>query len=115
MNDITLNLRPIKPDAADAPIRAIYDDTRHRLRLPWVGALFQGYAMYPPYLDLAWNAVKDSIETPQFDAEIPSGRPRTRKPGNDWRGWRARASTASPNRSRRRARRPGTPACRRIS
>ncbi len=69
MNDITLNLRPVKPDAADAPIRAIYDDTRHRLRLPWVGALFQGYAMYPPYLDLAWNAVKDSIETPQFDAD----------------------------------------------
>jgi len=69
MNDATLNLRPVKPDAAVAPIRAIYDDTRHRLRLPWVGALFQGYAMYPAYLDLAWNAVKDSIETPQFDAD----------------------------------------------
>ena len=69
MNDATLNLRPVKPDDAAAPIRAIYDDTRHRLRLPWVGALFQGYAMYPAYLNLAWNAVKDSIETPQFDAD----------------------------------------------
>jgi len=69
MNDAALNLRPVKPDAAAAPIRAIYDDTRYRLRLPWVGALFQGYAMYPPYLDLAWNAVKDSIETPQFDTD----------------------------------------------
>ncbi len=69
MNDANLDLRPVKPDAADAPIRAIYDDTRRRLRLPWVGALFQGYAMYPAYLDLAWNAVKDSIETPQFDAD----------------------------------------------
>ena len=69
MNDATPTLRPVKPEAADAPIRAIYDDTRHRLHLPWVGALFQGYAMYPTYLDLAWNAVKDSIETPQFDAD----------------------------------------------
>jgi len=69
MNNATLNLRPVKPDAAGAPIQAIYDDTRHRLHLPWVGALFQVYAMYPPYLDLAWNAVKDSIETPQFDAD----------------------------------------------
>jgi len=69
MQNAGLNLHPVKPDAATPAVRAIYDDTRHRLRLPWVGALFQGYAMYPEYLELAWNAVKESIETPQFAAD----------------------------------------------
>jgi hypothetical protein len=68
MSDDSLDLRPVTPDAADDAVRAIYDDTRHHLRLPWVGALFQGYAMYPDYLELAWNAVRDSLETPPFAA-----------------------------------------------
>ncbi len=70
MNDTGLNLQPVTYDAASPVVRAIYDDTRHHLRLPWVGALFQGYAMYPGYLDLAWNAVRDSLETPPFAADV---------------------------------------------
>jgi len=83
MNDITLNLRPVKPDAAGAPIRAIYDDTRHRLRLPWVGALFQGYAMYPH--TSTWPGTRsktlskrpNSMPTRPPSTSWPTRRPRT--------------------------------------
>ncbi len=69
MNDGTLNLQPVKPAAAEPRIRAIYDETRRVLRLPWVGALFQGYAMYPGYLEMAWRALRPSLETAQFEAD----------------------------------------------
>ena len=67
MSDASLRLQPIKPDVADERVRHIFDDTRRVLHMPWVGALFQGYAMYPDYLELAWHELRPSLRTRQFE------------------------------------------------
>lgn len=69
MSEADLTLRPVKPDAAEPRIRHIYDETRRTLHLPWVGALFQGYAMYPAYLEMAWRTLRPSLQTAQFEAD----------------------------------------------
>ena len=69
MGGTNLILQLVKPTAADARVRRIYDDTRRTLHLPWVGALFQGYAMYPAYLALAWDELRPSLGTPHFAAD----------------------------------------------
>jgi hypothetical protein len=64
-----LTLHLVKPEAADARVRRIYDDTRRTLHLPWIGALFQAYALYPDYLEMAWNELRPALGTPQFAAD----------------------------------------------
>jgi hypothetical protein len=69
MSEADLTLRLIKPDAAEPRMRQIYEETRRTLHLPWVGALFHGYAMYPGYLEMAWRTLRPSLETAQFEAD----------------------------------------------
>jgi hypothetical protein len=64
-----LTLYLVKPEAADPPVRRIYDDTRRTLHVPWIGALFQAYALYPDYLEMAWNEPRPVLGTPQFAAD----------------------------------------------
>ena len=69
MSDRNLTLHLIKPDAADVRVHRIYEDTRRTLHLPWVAALFQAYALYPAYLEMAWNELRPALGAPQFAAD----------------------------------------------
>jgi hypothetical protein len=64
-----LTLHLVKPEAADPRVRRIYDDTRRTLHLPWIGALFQAYALYPDYLEMAWNELLPALGIRQFAAD----------------------------------------------
>lgn len=59
-----IELRP--EERAPADIRAIYEEIKDRLGIPWLPAIFQAYAMYPPLLRLAWAELKPSVVTLDF-------------------------------------------------
>ena len=70
MSDTNVTLHLVRPEAADPRVRRIYDDTRRTLHLPWIGALFQAYALYPDYLTLAWRDIKAHIHTTDYETEV---------------------------------------------
>lgn len=53
---------------ADAPprTREIFDEVRHALGSPLVPKLYQGYAAFPEFLELHWQAFRPVLETRQF-------------------------------------------------
>jgi hypothetical protein len=62
-------LQLVSEDSAPPDIAAIYEETRDLLGIPWTAAIFQGYAMYPPLLRLAWAELKANVVTFEFRAD----------------------------------------------
>lgn len=54
---------------ADAPTRAIYDDVKHTLGLPFVNTDYRAMARWPSYFALAWSGLKPVV-TGQSHARI---------------------------------------------
>ncbi|MGC2108771.1 MAG: halocarboxylic acid dehydrogenase DehI family protein [Candidatus Korobacteraceae bacterium] len=51
---------------APPPTRKIFDEVRHALGSPVVPKLYQGYAAFPEFLELHWQAFRPVLETRQF-------------------------------------------------
>ncbi|MCL5957944.1 MAG: halocarboxylic acid dehydrogenase DehI family protein [Chloroflexi bacterium] len=62
----TLQFNLVEPNYAPAEVREIYQDVQNVLGVPWVPALFQGYAIYPPFLELIWRRMRTLAQTDQF-------------------------------------------------
>lgn len=62
-------LQLVPEDTAPPDVAAIYEETRNLLGIPWTAAIFQGYAMYPPLLRLAWAELKPNVVTLEFHAD----------------------------------------------
>ncbi len=62
-------LQLVLEDTAPPDVAAIYEETRNLLGIPWTAAIFQGYAMYPPLLRLAWAELKPNVVTLEFHAD----------------------------------------------
>jgi hypothetical protein len=62
-------LQLVPEDGAPPDVAAIYEETRDLLGIPWTAAIFQGYAMYPPFLRLAWAELKPNVVTLEFRAD----------------------------------------------
>ncbi len=52
----------------DAPTRAVYDDVKETLRLPFVNTDYRGLARWPSYFALAWADLKPLVATPAHEA-----------------------------------------------
>lgn len=52
---------------AQGPTKAMYEDIKNSLRVPFVPALFRSLAVYPYYLTLAWNSLKPNALTVYFE------------------------------------------------
>jgi hypothetical protein len=48
---------------ADAPTRALYEDVKASLRLPFVNTDYRALARWPSYFALAWNGLKPHVAT----------------------------------------------------
>ncbi len=53
---------------ADAQTRAVYDDVKRTLGLPFVNTDYRALARWPSYFSLAWGDLKTVIPTPAYDA-----------------------------------------------
>ncbi len=62
-------LQLVPEDTAPPDVAAIYKETRNLLGIPWTAAIFQGYAMYPPLLRLAWAELRPNVVTLEFHAD----------------------------------------------
>lgn len=65
-----VQVAPEIPEAeAEGKTKAIYDDIKHTLRVPYVGATFRALAVYPDFLTAAWTALKPNAQTVYFERQ----------------------------------------------
>lgn len=53
---------------ADAPTRAVYEDVKATLRLPFVNTDYRALARWPSYFAMAWGDLKRVVDTPAHEA-----------------------------------------------
>ena len=56
----------VKTDGVGEPVRAVFEDVRATLRVPFVPDLFRALAAWPDYLTWAWQALKTTSQQPAF-------------------------------------------------
>ena len=66
--DVGVPLVLMETHHADAPTRAIYDDVKRTLGLPFVNTDYRALARWPSYFSLAWTDLKGAVPTPAYDA-----------------------------------------------
>lgn len=57
---------------ADAPIRAVFDDIKATLGLPFVNTDYRGLARWPSYFALAWSDLKPVVTTDAYEKTVAS-------------------------------------------
>lgn len=55
---------------ADAPTRAVYEDIKRRLGLPFVNTDYRALARWPSFFALAWQDLKSTLGSPAYDALV---------------------------------------------
>lgn len=58
----------MEPHHADAPTRAVYEDIKATLGLPFVNTDYRAFARWPSYFALAWADLRDTAGTPEHEA-----------------------------------------------
>jgi len=53
---------------ADEPTRAVYEDIKQRLKLPFVNTDYRAFARWPSYFALAWSDLRGSVVTEAHEA-----------------------------------------------
>ena len=53
---------------ADEPTRAVYDDIKTTLQLPFVNTDYRAFARWPSYFALAWKDLRGKVGTPEHEA-----------------------------------------------
>lgn len=62
-------LPPIEPRweyLADAGLRAVYEDYKARLQVPWVGVVSMAYARHRAFFDCWWSGIRDVVDTSAY-------------------------------------------------
>ena len=60
----------MEPHHSDAPTRAVYEDVKATLGLPFVNTDYRALARWPSYFALAWTDLKPKIGTPTYPAIV---------------------------------------------
>ena len=55
-----------EPDASDERVKEAYRDIKESLRISFVDAMFQAYAVEPRFLDYIWRRLRPSMLAPPF-------------------------------------------------
>ncbi len=68
--DIDVPFVLIEAHHADAPTRAVYDDIKATLGLPFVNTDYRALARWPSYFAMAWNDLKPVVATPSYSEAV---------------------------------------------
>jgi len=60
----------IEAHHADAPTRAVYDDIKATLGLPFVNTDYRGLARWPSYFALAWSDLKPVVAADAYEQAV---------------------------------------------
>lgn len=66
--DATVPFLMMEPHHVDAPTRAVYEDIKATLDLPFVNSDYRGLARWPSYFALAWGDLKPVVGTPAHES-----------------------------------------------
>ena len=91
-----IDLHPVKPEVACGTTREIFDEVQGALALPWVPALFQVFAMYPEFLERAWEAAAPLSRSRLFLDEAEQ----IQRAATAWAAWYAPAFHFTGDRAR---------------
>ena len=61
-------LHPVPEFLADARLKAVYDDTKAVLRVPWMGVVTMAFAHYPTFYAALWDVLRDLCDCAAFVA-----------------------------------------------
>ncbi|MFN0041513.1 MAG: halocarboxylic acid dehydrogenase DehI family protein [Burkholderiales bacterium] len=65
--DVSVPLVLMEIHHADAPTRALYDDVKRTLGLPFVNTDYRALARWPSYFSLAWGDLGSAVRTPAYN------------------------------------------------
>jgi len=61
-------IHPVPEFLADARLKAVYEDTKTTLQVPWMGVVTMAFAHYPTFYAALWDGVRDVCASAQFAA-----------------------------------------------
>lgn len=62
-SDISVPLVLMEAHHADEPTRAVYEDIKNTIRLPFVNTDYRAFARWPSYFALAWGDLREKVGT----------------------------------------------------
>jgi hypothetical protein len=65
-------IHPVPEVRADARLRAVYDETKATLRVPWMGVVTMALAHYPHFYDALWQALRPTLASAAFESACAS-------------------------------------------
>lgn len=65
--DVSVPFLLMEAHHADEPTRAVYDDVKARLGLPFVNTDYRAFARWPSYFALAWDDLAPVVATPAYE------------------------------------------------
>ena len=66
--DIQVPFLLMEPHHADEPTRAVYEDIKSILQLPFVNTDYRAFARWPSYFAMAWKDLRDKAGSPGHEA-----------------------------------------------
>ncbi len=68
--DVDVPFVLMEPHHADAPTRAIYEDIKATLKLPFVNTDYRALARWPSYFAMAWSDLEHVVGTAPYEALV---------------------------------------------
>lgn len=68
--DVDVPFVLMEPHHADAPTRAIYEDIKATLKLPFVNTDYRALARWPSYFAMAWGDLRHVVGTAPYEALV---------------------------------------------
>jgi hypothetical protein len=65
-------IHPVAEVRADARLRAVYDETKATLRVPWMGVVTMALAHRPRFYDALWRALRPTLASVAFESACAS-------------------------------------------
>jgi hypothetical protein len=59
-------IHPVPEFLADARLKAVYEDTKATLQVPWMGVVTMAFAHYPSFYAELWNGLRDLCGSREF-------------------------------------------------
>jgi len=59
-------IHPVPEYLADARLRAVYEDTKQTLQVPWMGVVAMAFAHFPSFYDTLWGGLRDLAGSREF-------------------------------------------------
>lgn len=59
-------IHPLAEYAVEGRRKALYEDMKHTLQVPWMGVVTMAYAHYPNFFDTLWQGLKPLVQSAVF-------------------------------------------------